>query len=536
MDIEKLVYNSITDNIAVIDECGQIIYVNKYWIEFGISNGVDKSHNWLNNNYFDACLPLPENSGPYAYISSLRDDMRDIFDGIKDKLYFEYPCHSPEEERWFLMRVDPFEASNQKMLLIRHADITERKLKEMEVESRNKSIMAALPDIMFLNDERGTYIDVYSSQPELLLHPRDKLIGSNIRDHLPVEVADFLMTKVEETVLRNELVEFRYDLDILGEIKTFDARMVLCENNIILTIVRDITNLVRAETKINELADLYKNVAEGQTELICRFSNRGSISYVNNAYLKYFELDEAEILGKNFFALVPGDQHDKIRSALQKCTQEHPSQKYRHKVFAPNGYIRWMEWIDTAFFDGNGDVVEYQGVGRDITEQIEASQKLAKEVNRRKKIQKDVEQKNQELNNINKTLELMLGHARKVEEDIIENFLANLRSPISMYIDLIKREPLSTRSKEYLSKIEDSLVGVRSRLAKDLNSSMLGLTQREIEIAYLVKEGKSTKEIMKTLNLSLATVETHRNRLRKKLGLVQKKINLRTYLNTQFTR
>lgn len=70
-------------------------------------------------------------------------------------------------------------------------------------------------------------------------------------------------------------------------------------------------------------------------------------------------------------------------------------------------------------------------------------------------------------------------------------------------------------------------------LARNLESQLLKLTAREMQLANLIRLGKSNKELMVLLNLSANTVGTHRNNLRKKLGLRHKKINLRTYLKAQ---
>ena len=66
----------------------------------------------------------------------------------------------------------------------------------------------------------------------------------------------------------------------------------------------------------------------------------------------------------------------------------------------------------------------------------------------------------------------------------------------------------------------------------NLSSKLIKLSPTEIQVIDLIKRGKTTKEIAKTMNLATSTIDTHRNNIRKKLDLKNKNINLFTYLST----
>jgi DNA-binding CsgD family transcriptional regulator len=80
--------------------------------------------------------------------------------------------------------------------------------------------------------------------------------------------------------------------------------------------------------------------------------------------------------------------------------------------------------------------------------------------------------------------------------------------------------------------IKSNINDLISPLASNLSSKYFSLTPSEIQIADLIKHGKTSKEIALMLNVSPKAVSFHRGNLRKKLGLLNKKINLRTYLQT----
>lgn len=139
-----------------------------------------------------------------------------------------------------------------------------------------------------------------------------------------------------------------------------------------------------------------------------------------------------------------------------------------------------------------------------------------------------------DLEKTNATLAMMLDYARKTEMEIQERVVANIRANILGIVDILKKQELTTSARELVELLETSTQNLAHPLARNLDSPLLQLTTREMQLANYIRLGKSTKELTTLLNLSPKTVESHRNNLRKKLGLRHKKVNLRTFLNSQF--
>jgi DNA-binding CsgD family transcriptional regulator len=97
-------------------------------------------------------------------------------------------------------------------------------------------------------------------------------------------------------------------------------------------------------------------------------------------------------------------------------------------------------------------------------------------------------------------------------------------------LEKLKNCTLNERQVSYLAVLESNLLEVISPFARKMSSKYLNLTASEIQVANLILEGKQTKEIASLLNLSAKTIEVHRKNIRKKLGLRNKKENLRTHL------
>jgi PAS domain S-box-containing protein len=140
----------------------------------------------------------------------------------------------------------------------------------------------------------------------------------------------------------------------------------------------------------------YRSVIEDQTELICRFRADGTYTFVNTAYCRYFKCFPDDLIGQKFWAFLPEYQHAASQAFLASITPEHPVASIEHEVVGPDGESRWQHWTDRGYFDEHGRIMEYQAVGRDITDlkraaeehrMLESQMRVAdalKEVDRRK--------------------------------------------------------------------------------------------------------------------------------------------------------
>jgi PAS domain S-box-containing protein len=104
-----------------------------------------------------------------------------------------------------------------------------------------------------------------------------------------------------------------------------------------------------------------------QTELICRFRPNGTLTYVNEAYCRYFGCDRDDLHSRNILLSVSEPDRENVFSRLKDLRPEHPVDTLEYRVLTVFGDVLWNQWTYRALFDDSGNILEYQSVGRDIT-------------------------------------------------------------------------------------------------------------------------------------------------------------------------
>ncbi len=140
----------------------------------------------------------------------------------------------------------------------------------------------------------------------------------------------------------------------------------------------DITERKRAQEELIESEKRYRAVVEDQTELICRYLSDYTITFVNDAYCRCFGKSRDELIGQTFMPLIPDEDRQKVTEYFTGLGRDKPVATHEHRVIVSDGELRWQRWINRAILDDSGNVVEFQGVGRDITEQKNAEDALRK--------------------------------------------------------------------------------------------------------------------------------------------------------------
>ena len=130
LTFEQAIVDSLDANIAVIDGRGEILAVNSTWQHFAVANQMTDKTAGVGANYLEVCASAPLDPTAKAALNGILD----VLCGKRSLFYHEYPCHSPQEERWFAIRATPL-VDTPGCVVISHEDITGRDTAVMTFET-----------------------------------------------------------------------------------------------------------------------------------------------------------------------------------------------------------------------------------------------------------------------------------------------------------------------------------------------------------------------------------------------------------------
>ena len=142
----------------------------------------------------------------------------------------------------------------------------------------------------------------------------------------------------------------------------------------------------------------------------------------------------------------------------------------------------------------------------------------------------ELQEQKQGLEEANIALKVLLKHRENDKLELEKNVLTNVKMLVLPYVEKLKEVPLKPRNKTLVEIIENHLKDIISPLLQKFSNAKIILTPQEIKVVALIKDGKSSKEISDILTISETTVNFHRKNLRKKFGLKNRQMNLRSYL------
>ena len=226
---------------------------------------------------------------------------------------------------------------------------------------------------------------------------------------------------------------------------------------------------------------------------------------------------------ETWFDSLHPDDVDRIARANQRAFKtrrfDEVYRTYNHK----KGEWRWIHAIATGGTQANGWNRYVNGIMIDITDKQRAYEKL-------KVHEKELENKTKDLKQMNAALNVLLKKRERDKIDFQDRITANIKQLVIPYLARIKKRNLESEKLALLNIIESNLNEITATFSYQLSSKHIGLTPTEIKVADLVRQGQKTKKIAQILCLSHKTIESHRESIRKKLGIKNKKINLQSYL------
>lgn len=267
-------------------------------------------------------------------------------------------------------------------------------------------------------------------------------------------------------------------------------------------------HLLRRDTRSYRI--LVETICEGTVVMTCD----GSIFFCNSHFADMVGNGVETIIGSPMLTYVPEKEHGQFNSLLDEAHKGSCGRMMHLKteggILLPvNLSVNWLQ-IENA-----------QGVCLVITDLSE-----------QQKNEEIIAARTRELEEVNTALKILLKQREEDKSEFEESILSNVRNLIFPYLEKLKRARSRDKQTAYCEILETRMNEITAPFVRKLSRSYTTLTVMEIQVADLIREGKSTKDIAELLQVSENTVMVHRHRIRTKLGLSNTKTNLASHLKS----
>ncbi len=369
----------------------------------------------------------------------------------------------------------------------------------------------------FVNDNAASYAgysaeELIGRKSDFMVHAEDRqAVKRNARDmlfgrrHSPHEFR--IITKQGST---------RWVLETVASI-TFGGRPAILGNSM------DITEEKRAHERLQESETWYRTLFETTGAATMILEEDTTISLVNREFVKQFGYTREETENhKSWTEFIDPRDVERMKEyhRLRRIDPAGPPKNYEFRFISKSGETRNV-FLTVDLIPGTRKSIASMV---DITELRRADEAL-------KVRGRELENKTLELEELNAALRVLLKRREEDRNELEEKVLTNVKKLVLPYIEKLKKGRPDAMTRTSILILESNLRDIIAPFSSKLSTLHLNLTPRELQVASLIKEGKATKEIAEFLNVSQSAVNICRHRIRHKLGLNNRKINLQTYLS-----
>ena len=389
-ELVQAVEDSVLDHMAVLDAQGRVMAVNEAWRRFAAANDEQgpalAARQGPGADYLAAC---DAGNGPEADLArTAAAGIRAVLAGDRDRFLLEYPCHSPSQQRWFLMSVTPLRSAQGGAVIV-HADISERyRIEQAQRDSERlyRSMVSALSEGVVIFDRRGRVLAANPAAERILGHSQEQLRDPAWRwSRLDIQDIDGRPLPPEQLPLAR-LLRSHHGLQAqqlsvrtpAGERRwlAINAEPVLApDGEELLRVVTSFTDISDKRASEQLLRKLLLAVEQSPTSILISDIG-GAIEYVNEAFCRINGFGRAEVLGRTRLELQPqrgpAARVQEMRRAVQQGQTWSGELENHRKSGEPFDEFVHMSPIRQA----DGRITHVLSIGEDITQHKRQSAEL----------------------------------------------------------------------------------------------------------------------------------------------------------------
>jgi PAS domain S-box-containing protein len=389
---------------------------------------------------------------------------------------------------------------------------------------------------IYLKDADYNYI-LINHQYERLAHvTNDQIQGKDDFAIFPEPVAQLFRSQDEEVVRRMSLVEFEETIPLPDGVHTFmTAKFPLIDSEgkvyAVGGVCTDITAYKNTEAELKEAEEKYRGIFEHSPLGILHINKEGIITASNKKFADILGSSVEKLIG---FATIQSVENENVKSAIISALSGEIAH-YEGEYLSVTGNTKVIiHAVFSPISSNEGSIIGAIGIIDDVTDRKNTQKALQ---NAHDKLEQRVidrtvqlDQRSERLMETNVALKILLEKRDEDKKKLEEKVMFNVEKLIQPYLEKLKLRCDEDSQELLLNIIQSNLDEVTSSFAHNHKDHLSKLTPTQIQIADLIKQGQSTKEIAYLLNLSPSTIACHRQEIRKRLSLTNQKINLQAIL------
>lgn len=395
-----------------------------------------------------------------------------------------------------------------------------------------KKLLDALPFFAFVIDDKHNIVLANKTVVETLGKKMEDIQGSYCPKTIHNHKEPFPECPLEYTIQQNHYVEKDifdpfYGTWVTSAIYPLNMKTSTGEQ-LFLHFAFDITKRKYAENEVLEKKALLENIIESLTQPFYVINTHDYTVTLANTAAKFGKLSK----NSKCYFLTHGMKKpcmDRNHPCpIKEIKRTRKSTIVEHTHISPDGESKIFEVHGYPLFNDDGEILQIIEYTLDITLRKQAEEKL-------EKARKDLEIEAKKVAERNTALKVILQNLKDEKDEIHKHILENIHMLVIPNIERLKGTLINENQLELINLCIANMDEIIKPFSGVLLKNTMNLTPSELNIANLVRQGKSSKEIANLLNLSDNTIKAHFRNIRAKLNIKNKKINLRSYLQEQFS-
>ena len=377
---QAAIINSLPAHIALLDKDGVILSVNQAWGRFAGANALQNPNNGIGANYLEICELAQGTGTNEAQLAAA--GIRSVLAGSDMSFSFEYACHSPTQQRWFLMTVTPLSDNTLGGAVVMHLNISERKQAENELLRLAEAIDATVDAIYLVDRASMRFVHVNNAACRMLKQSREELLALGPAGALSIPEDE--LARTYDSIIASgkpsmavEMLRQRND----GSQMWIELRREAQRSGdgwLIVTMVQDITNRKRVSDALAESDRRFSDMMANIDLLSIVIDPESRIIYCNDYLLALTGWRREDLLGEQFVDLmIPADLRDEVQDVHSAMVDDLPAARHHeNEILTRSGERRLIRWSNTVLRSASGEMLGTASIGEDITERKRAEDEV----------------------------------------------------------------------------------------------------------------------------------------------------------------